>query len=315
MKRRLIHLTVPALALLVALLVSSTVGAAAKEGPTVKSVRLRASSASRMRCSSRSRSRIRPTTPFASSAGSLRPTASRNRCSPSHATASRSRTSAPTTSVLPPRAATTCSLKSGESLTRVVDLERVLRPLADRAATSSPTTPPRTGSSTASLDHAIAARLREGRPYGPRAVLPRASPRRRLRRLPGGRASPPARPTQQSAAHCRPHRRHGLRERRVDLSRQVARGALHQVVRPGHERSPESRHLAISAPSPRRSAAPASSSTAAASRTSTRTSIPNKPYTIYLGRVFWTAPATGTDSQAGTLIHEISHFDVVAGNG
>lgn len=39
----------------------------------------------------------------------------------------------------------------------------------------------------------------------------------------------------------------------------------------------------------------------------------NQPYTIYLCRVFWTAPLTGTDSKAGTLIHEMSHFDVVAG--
>lgn len=40
---------------------------------------------------------------------------------------------------------------------------------------------------------------------------------------------------------------------------------------------------------------------------------PNKPYYIYLCRVFWTAPLTGTDSKAGTLIHEMSHFTVVAG--
>ncbi len=40
---------------------------------------------------------------------------------------------------------------------------------------------------------------------------------------------------------------------------------------------------------------------------------PNQPYTIYLCSVFWTAPLTGTDSKAGTLIHEMSHFTVVAG--
>ncbi len=40
---------------------------------------------------------------------------------------------------------------------------------------------------------------------------------------------------------------------------------------------------------------------------------PNDPYKIYLGRVYWSAPAIGTDSQAGTLIHEMSHFTVVAG--
>jgi len=40
---------------------------------------------------------------------------------------------------------------------------------------------------------------------------------------------------------------------------------------------------------------------------------PNQPYTIYVCSVFWQAPMTGTDSKAGTLIHEMSHFTVVAG--
>ncbi len=40
---------------------------------------------------------------------------------------------------------------------------------------------------------------------------------------------------------------------------------------------------------------------------------PNQPYNIYLCKAFWTAPASGTDSKAGTLIHEMSHFDIVAG--
>lgn len=40
---------------------------------------------------------------------------------------------------------------------------------------------------------------------------------------------------------------------------------------------------------------------------------PNQPYNIYLCKVFWQAPLSGTDSKAGTLIHEMSHFDVVAG--
>lgn len=39
---------------------------------------------------------------------------------------------------------------------------------------------------------------------------------------------------------------------------------------------------------------------------------PNQPYVIYLCNVFWTAPMIGTDSKAGTLIHETSHFYVVA---
>ena len=38
----------------------------------------------------------------------------------------------------------------------------------------------------------------------------------------------------------------------------------------------------------------------------------DRPYQIYLGRIYWRAPAIGTDSKAGTLIHEMSHFTVVA---
>ena len=40
---------------------------------------------------------------------------------------------------------------------------------------------------------------------------------------------------------------------------------------------------------------------------------PTQPYEIFVCRAFWTAPNTGTDSKAGTLIHEMSHFNVVAG--
>jgi peptidyl-Lys metalloendopeptidase len=39
---------------------------------------------------------------------------------------------------------------------------------------------------------------------------------------------------------------------------------------------------------------------------------PNEPYNIYLCGAFWSAPMTGSDSKAGTLIHEMSHFTVVA---
>lgn len=39
---------------------------------------------------------------------------------------------------------------------------------------------------------------------------------------------------------------------------------------------------------------------------------PDRPYNIYLCKVFWTAPLAGTDSKAGTLIHEMSHFNIVA---
>ncbi len=40
---------------------------------------------------------------------------------------------------------------------------------------------------------------------------------------------------------------------------------------------------------------------------------PNQPYKIYVCRAFWSAPLTGTDSKGGTLVHETSHFTVVAG--
>jgi len=39
---------------------------------------------------------------------------------------------------------------------------------------------------------------------------------------------------------------------------------------------------------------------------------PNKPYEIFVCRAFWNAPTLGTDSKAGTLVHEMSHFDIVA---
>jgi peptidyl-Lys metalloendopeptidase len=40
---------------------------------------------------------------------------------------------------------------------------------------------------------------------------------------------------------------------------------------------------------------------------------PNQPYKIYVCKAFWTAPPIGTDSKAGTLVHEMSHFSIVAG--
>ncbi len=39
---------------------------------------------------------------------------------------------------------------------------------------------------------------------------------------------------------------------------------------------------------------------------------PTQPYKIYVCGAFWAAPMTGTDSKAGTLVHEMSHFDVVS---
>ena len=39
---------------------------------------------------------------------------------------------------------------------------------------------------------------------------------------------------------------------------------------------------------------------------------PSEPYTIYLCDAFWDADTNGTDSQSGTLVHEMAHFDVVA---
>jgi peptidyl-Lys metalloendopeptidase len=40
---------------------------------------------------------------------------------------------------------------------------------------------------------------------------------------------------------------------------------------------------------------------------------PTKPYEIFVCRAFWSASTSGTDSKAGTLIHEMSHFNIVAG--
>ncbi|KEZ99416.1 protease, partial [Xanthomonas vasicola pv. vasculorum NCPPB 895] len=40
---------------------------------------------------------------------------------------------------------------------------------------------------------------------------------------------------------------------------------------------------------------------------------PNQPYEIHVCNAFWSASTTGTDSKAGTLVHETSHFTVVAG--
>jgi peptidyl-Lys metalloendopeptidase len=40
---------------------------------------------------------------------------------------------------------------------------------------------------------------------------------------------------------------------------------------------------------------------------------PTQPYRIYVCNAFWSAPVSGTDSKGGTLVHELSHFNVVAG--
>ncbi|WP_179958172.1 M35 family metallo-endopeptidase [Chitinimonas arctica] len=40
---------------------------------------------------------------------------------------------------------------------------------------------------------------------------------------------------------------------------------------------------------------------------------PNQPYKIYLCGAYWAAANTGTDSRGGTIVHELSHFNVVAG--
>lgn len=39
---------------------------------------------------------------------------------------------------------------------------------------------------------------------------------------------------------------------------------------------------------------------------------PGNPYHVWLCNAFWSAPDTGTDSRAGTIIHEVSHFYAVA---
>lgn len=39
---------------------------------------------------------------------------------------------------------------------------------------------------------------------------------------------------------------------------------------------------------------------------------PTQPYKIYLCGAYWAAANTGTDSRGGTIIHELSHFNIVA---
>ncbi len=36
-------------------------------------------------------------------------------------------------------------------------------------------------------------------------------------------------------------------------------------------------------------------------------------YRIYLCNAFWAAPNTGTDSRAGSIVHELSHFSILVG--
>ena len=38
---------------------------------------------------------------------------------------------------------------------------------------------------------------------------------------------------------------------------------------------------------------------------------PDQPYKVYLCKSFWTAPITGTDSRAGTIVHELDRKSVV----
>ncbi len=40
---------------------------------------------------------------------------------------------------------------------------------------------------------------------------------------------------------------------------------------------------------------------------------PDSQYQVYLCGAFWNSSRTGTDTQAGTLVHEVSHFTVVVG--
>lgn len=40
---------------------------------------------------------------------------------------------------------------------------------------------------------------------------------------------------------------------------------------------------------------------------------PVQPYKIYVCNAFWNADLSGTDSRSGTIVHEVSHFNVVIG--
>ena len=40
---------------------------------------------------------------------------------------------------------------------------------------------------------------------------------------------------------------------------------------------------------------------------------PTQPYIVHLCNAFWSAPNAGTDSRGGTIVHEMSHFNVLGG--
>ena len=40
--------------------------------------------------------------------------------------------------------------------------------------------------------------------------------------------------------------------------------------------------------------------------------LPSEPYVINICKEFWNAELSGTDSQAGTIIHEMTHFEIIA---
>jgi peptidyl-Lys metalloendopeptidase len=102
-------------------------------------------------------------------------------------------------------------------------------------------------------------------------------------------------------------------ENRKGTSTPARRAALHHVVRRLHEpRYSTVRQHFVDIDAAMDQNAARSRSTAAATRTTTPTCIRPAVRDLRLP-VFWTAPLTGTDSKAGTLIHEMSHFNVVAG--
>lgn len=41
--------------------------------------------------------------------------------------------------------------------------------------------------------------------------------------------------------------------------------------------------------------------------------LPSQPYIIHACGLFWKAPVVGTDSRGGTLVHEMTHFNIIAG--
>ena len=186
-----------------------------------------------------------------------------------------------------------------------------------RAATRSPTTSRPTISSTRRARRRRArTRLRPTRSASRRQGARARASRRRLRRLQVPARTPSMRAPPRNSQRSAPRRTQAkayAANAATYLGHGHAGASVHDVVRRLRVHALQHRHLAFQrhflGDAERRHRL----------RLQQQENVyayvyPNQPYKIYLGRVYWTAPAAGTDSQAGTLIHEMSHFDQRCGH-